>query len=144
MHALGEIRRVLSPNGALVDLRPLLNRWPVEVSWSNGFDEVGRATDLIEPLADDAAANAAMAELSSSGALSCEGEEEFSLFYYWDTPKEMETYISENWSDVIAIEDPVWVNLRTSWASAGADARVRLRMKMLIACYREQNPGQSS
>ena len=141
VHALDEIRSVLAPDGLLVDLRPVLERWPVEVSWVNGHAQAGRATDLAEPLADDEAANAAMAAFASSGGFRREREETFPLFYYWDTPKEMEAYLAEEWSDVISIEPDVWNRLRSMWASASADAQVRLQVKMWIARYRKDDGG---
>ncbi len=137
VHALNEIRRVLVPDGIILDLRPLLDRWPVEVAWHAGNREVGRAVDLQEPLSDDAAANAAMRALMDTGDLKREREELFPLFYYWDAPKEMQAYIADEWSDVIRVEDKVWQELGTSWATANAEARVRLRMKMLITRYRK-------
>jgi hypothetical protein len=137
VHALSEIRRVLVADGVLIDLRPLLDRWNLEVSWTGGYHEAGRATDLAEPRADDAAANAAIEEQTASGRFRLEAQESFPLFYYWDTPKEMEAYLAEEWSDVISVEGSVWRDLRSSWASAGADARVRIRMKMLISRLRK-------
>ncbi len=137
VHALSEVRRVLVHEGMLVDMRPLLDRWPAEVAWEGGYEEAGRATDLPEPLADDAAANAAMDALAISGAFRREREETFPLFYYWDTPKEMQEYIEEEWSDVIHLEDMVWSSLRSRWSTAPGDARVRLRLKMLITRYRK-------
>ncbi len=137
VHALSEVRRVLAPDGLLIDLRPLLDHWPAEVSSPGGAQEAGRATDLAEPLADDAAANAAMDALAATGELRGEQQETFPIFYYWDTPKEMQQYIEDEWEDVIKVEDAVWRNLRTMWASAGADARVRMRVKMLITRYRK-------
>ena len=53
VHALEEINRVLVPSGLLIDLRPLLERWPVEIAWGNGYREIGRLTDLPEGLSDD-------------------------------------------------------------------------------------------
>jgi hypothetical protein len=50
----------------------------------------------------------------------------------------MQEYVSDEWSDVIQIEDAVWRELGSVWARAGADARVRLRLKMLITRYRKQ------
>jgi hypothetical protein len=138
VHALNEIRRVLVPAGTLIDLRPLLDQWPIEVSWIGGYREVGRATDLTEPLADDAAANAAIANETRTGRFDRNLDEVFSLFYYWDTPKEMQSYIEENWSDVVNVDEAVWKGLRTTWASSSADARVRLRMKLLITRYRKR------
>lgn len=137
VHALDEIEGALAPGGLLVDLRPLLDRWPVEVAWTGGSEEVGSATDLPEPLADDAAANSAMVGFATSGRWQREREGVFPLYYYWDTPKEMEGYIAEQWDDVITIEESVWKNLRSLWAGAAGDARPRLRMKMSITRYRK-------
>ncbi len=138
VHALNEIRRVLAPDGILIDLRPLLNQWPIEVSWIGGYREAGRVTDLSEPLADDAAANAVLAGQTAVRGFDRDLEKAFPLFYYWDTPKEMQNYIDENWGDVISVDETVWAELRASWATANADARVRLRMKLLITRFRER------
>jgi hypothetical protein len=137
VHALEEARRVLAPGGLLVDLRPLLDRWPIEVAAAGQQREIGRATDLGEPLEDDRAANAAMAQASSPGLWVREQQEEFPLFYYWDTPGEMREYLTDEWSDVITVEDSVWRELKSEWAIANPDAHVRLRMKMLITRYRK-------
>ncbi len=141
VHALEEVRRVLSSDGLLVDLRPLADRWPVEVVWQAGQVEVGRATDLDEPLSDDAAANAAVDGWVACGRLIRQRSEVFPIFYYWDTPKEMREYIEEEWSDVIQVDETIWRDLKSTWATANAEARVRLRVKMLITSYR---PDRSS
>jgi hypothetical protein len=137
VHALREAWLAVQPGGVLVDLRPLLDRWPIEVASAAQQREAGRATDLPEPLADDAAANAAMAEAARSGRWVRELQEQFPLLYYWDTPDEMSEYIGEDWSDVITVEEPVWRALKSAWSTADPDARVRLRMKMLITRYRK-------
>jgi hypothetical protein len=137
VHALNEILRVLAPAGVLIDLRPVLDEWPLEVSWRDGYREVGRSTDLKEPLQDDAAANAAMGGIASTGRFQRERQEFFPLYYYWDTPKEMEEHIAEEWPDVIRVEEPSWAELRTVWATANAEARVRLRMQMMITRYQK-------
>ena len=49
----------------------------------------------------------------------------------------MQEYIEETWDDVIHIENEVWSSLRSLWATANADARVRMRMKMYIAAWRK-------
>jgi len=140
VHALNEIHRTLIRDGCLIDLRPLLDRWPIEVISRNEFREAGRVTDLSEPLADDDAANQAIKEAEQRGWFLREREDTFPFFYYWDTPKEMQTYIDETWDDVIRIEHPVWNDLRSAWATANADARVRLRLKLNMTLLRKQNP----
>ncbi len=132
VHALNEIHRVLAPDGILIDLRPMLDRWPLEVVSANKHQEAGRVTDLAEPLSDDRAANQAVAEIARRGRFVRHREETFSFFYYWDTPKEMQEYLSEEWYDVIHVEDSLWNDLRSLWATSNADARVRIRVKMLI------------
>ena len=137
VHALDEIHRVLVKGGSLVDLRPLLDRWPLEVSSNSENREVGRATDLPGSLADDRAANQAMALAEQRGWFLRERQDVFPFFYYWDTPREMQEYIDETWNDVIQIEDDQWSSLRSSWATANADARVRIRLKMMITSLRK-------
>ena len=141
VHALSEIHRVLVPGGVLIDLRPLLDEWPLEVTSRNRVREAGHATDLAEPLADDVAANQAIEEGIRQGWFQREEGQEFPFFYYWDTPKEMQEYLDDSWEDVIHIEEQVWRTLRALWAIAEADARVRIKIKMSIASLRRQNPG---
>lgn len=139
VHALKEIHRVLVPEGILIDLRPILDSWPVEVTSKSENKEAGRATDLSAPLSDDDAANQAIAEVSRKGWFLRELAQVFPFFYYWDTPKEMQEYIDDTWDDVIRIEEALWVKLRSLWATSEADARVRIRVKMSIARWRKQN-----
>jgi hypothetical protein len=139
VHALNEIRRVLVNDGILIDLRPLLDRWPVEVTSKSGHHEAGRATDLPEALSDDRAADQALADVVQRGWFLHERGDEFPFFYYWDTPREMQEYIDDTWNDVIRIEDELWSHLRSLWATANADARVRIRLKMRIASLHKQD-----
>ncbi len=139
VHALNEIHRVLLNGGRLVDLRPLLDTWPIEVSSNVENRQVGHATDLPGPLADDGAANQALAEAEHRGWFLRERHDVFPFFYYWDTPREMQEHIGDTWNDVIQIEDDLWNSLRSSWATANADARVRIRLKMMITGLRKQN-----
>jgi hypothetical protein len=137
VHALQEIRRVLTREGTLIDLRPLAGNWPVEVVSARTAHEVGRVTDLPQGLEDDAAANRTIARAADDGWFIREKEENFPLYYYWDSPKDLEDYVEENWSDFIAIDQDVYKTLRSIWALADADARVRVRANMLITRWRK-------
>lgn len=137
VHALNEIQRVLAPDGILIDLRPLLDEWPLEVVTSSERKKAGRAVDLAEPLSDDQAANQAVSEIEKRGWFVREREETFPFNYYWDTPKEMQEYLEETWNDVINIEKETWDRLKSMWAVANADARVRIQMKMLVTRWKK-------
>ena len=132
VHALNEIHRTLKPNGILIDLRPLEARWPVEIATTTGFVEVGRLTDLPVAIADDKAASQAMLEAESRGWFVKERELEFPFFYYWDTPSEMKEFMETEWDGFEKLENDVFEAVKSAWAVANADARLRIRVKLII------------
>ena len=136
VHALEEIKRTLVPRGLLIDLRPLLGRWPVEVAWGNESREVGRLIDLPEALKDDAAANHAMEEAAHRNWFMLEQGERFPLFYSWDTANDMEEFLNEEWDGFVQLDEVVSKAARSAWAVANADARVRVRVEMMIDRWR--------
>jgi hypothetical protein len=141
VHALSEIRRVLVPGGLLIDIRPLADRWPIEVDSVRGFQETGRVDDLPLQVEGDVAAGEAMREVESRGWFEREQEELFPFFYSWDTPSEMEEFIAEDWSDFIKLGEASKRATRSVWASAGAEARVQVRVQMLITRWRVRKDG---
>jgi hypothetical protein len=137
VHALQEIQRTLVPSGLLIDLRPVLERWPVEIAWGNGYREIGRLTDLPEGLSDDEAADRAMDEAARRDWFALEQGQRFSLFYSWDTASDMEQYLREEWDGFVKLDDAVSRTAKSAWAVADADARVRVRASMLINRWRK-------
>jgi hypothetical protein len=133
VHALDEIRRVLVPNGILIDIRPLMDRWQVEVSSMREIRQIGRVQDFPVGLADDEAANRAIAQASENGWFSGSEQDFFSYCYSWDTPGEMEEWIDTEWEDFVALDEETKRATRSAWALGDADAQVRLQVKMLIA-----------
>ncbi len=119
----------------MIDLRPVESNWQVEVSSSAGVQAAGRLTDVPEAVEDDEAAFRAMREVESRGWYSKKEEREFSFFYYWDTPSEMKQFMDEEWEGFEKLEEDVFENARSLWAVANADARVRVRVKMLITSW---------
>jgi hypothetical protein len=136
VHALEEIRRVLVPDGILIDLRPFADSWPIEVVSRRERRNVSHVTDLAPGLADDAAANAALEVAEQRGWYRREEGGSFALQYYWDSPNQMQEFIESDWSDFIEIADDAWKQIRSEWATADADARLTVRVKMLIARFR--------
>lgn len=138
VHALDEIRRVLKPNGILIDLRPVESNWSVEIVSSAGYQAAGRLSDLPAAVADDEAAFKAMREVESNGWYIKKEEKEFAFFYYWDTPSEMKEFMEDEWEDFEKLEESVYKKASSLWASANADARMRVRVTMLITKWEKQ------
>jgi hypothetical protein len=137
VHALAEIRRVLVPDGILIDLRPLADNWRVEVVSLREIKRTGRVEDLPEQTNGDIASNEAMKEVERRGWFKREQDELFPFFYSWDTPSEMEEFIDDDWSDFVGMEDDTRHATRSAWAVADADSRVRVRVEIWIARWRK-------
>ncbi|MBI3340316.1 MAG: hypothetical protein HY022_09325 [Chloroflexi bacterium] len=137
VHALHEIHRILAPNGILIDLRPLADNWPVEVKSNRATLKAGRVDDMPAGIEDDKAANQAIARVATEKLFVQEQAEFFPFFYYWDSPKEMQEYIDDDWADFVSIDEAAWKNIRSTWAVADADARLRIHVKMMITRWRK-------
>ena len=138
VHALSEIRRVLMPDGILIDLRPMLDRWQVQVASARRVQNTGRVQDFPAGLADDNAANRAMEKAEREGWFTREEEEFFLIDYAWDTPREMEEWIREEWHEFIDLDEETRQATRSAWAVGDADSLVRVRVKMLITRWRKR------
>ncbi len=136
VHALEEIRRTLIPDGVLIDLRPVSDRWPVELVLDRTNREMGRLIDIPAGLAVDEAANNAFKEVARRGWFICESEQIFPFFYYWDTPEEMKEHIKEKWS-FMQLEDSIYSALENVWSSGSTYRRVRVQVRMLLTRWRK-------
>lgn len=139
VHALGEIHRVLVPDGILIDLRPIADNWSIEVFSARETRETGHVTDLPLGLEDDNAANQAMKNAEANGWFTRESEAFFPLHYVWDTASDMEKWIDEEWENFIGLDEDVRRATRSAWALGDADSRVRVRAKMLITRWRKMS-----
>ena len=137
MHALEEVRRVLAPDGILIDLRPLADNWRVEVVSLREVKRTGRVEDLPVQTNGDVAANAAIQAAEKRGWFKREQDELFPFFYSWDTPSEMEEFVDDDWSDFVGMEDDTRRATRSAWAVADGDSRVRVRVGIWIARWRK-------
>ncbi|HSM71563.1 MAG TPA: hypothetical protein VK851_08475 [Anaerolineales bacterium] len=139
VHALSEIHRTLVPDGILIDLRPMSEERRVEVFSARKTQEMGYATLLSRELDDNAAANQAMTTVESKGWFTREREENFPIHYVWDSPKEMEEWIDDEWEDFIELDEDLKQATRSAWALGDGDTHVRLRIKMLITRWIKLN-----
>ena len=138
VHALNEIRRVLVPDGVLIDLRPVLSHWPIEVVSAREIRETGHIQDLPLGLADDQAANRSIARAEQDGWFRREAEEFFPYYYSWDSPSEMEEWVREEWHDFIELDEKSEKATRSAWAIGDPDSRVRVGVKMLITRWKKE------
>lgn len=136
VHALDEIRRVLAPEGVLIDLRPISDRWPVEVFSARETRETGSIADTPSAVADDTAADQAMATAETKGWFKRESETFFPIHYVWDSASEMETWIAEEW-EFYELEEGTKHATRSAWALGDADSQVRVKVKMLISSWKK-------
>jgi len=137
VHVLSEIRRVLAPDGILIDLRPLADNWRVEVVSLREVKRTGRVEDLPEQINGDVASNETMLDVEKRGWFKREQEELFPFFYSWDTPSEMEEFVDDDWKDFVGLAEDTRQATRSAWAVADADGRVRVRVEVMIARWRK-------
>ncbi|HLF75030.1 MAG TPA: hypothetical protein VI524_11825 [Anaerolineales bacterium] len=137
VHALSEIRRVLVEGGLMIDLRPILDHWPIEVASARGTRQTGRFQDLPLGTADDQVANRSMAQAEQDGWFIREQEHFFLFSYSWDTPSEMEEWIKTEWEDFLELDQETKKATRSAWSVADADSRIRIQMKMVITRWKK-------
>jgi hypothetical protein len=138
VHALDEVRRTLKAGGVLLDIRPLEARWPVEVATGTSAAEIGRLVDLPMAIADDEAASRAVRAAESRGWFVKVKEQEFPFYYYWDRPAEMKEFMDVEWEGFEKLEEAVFADVKSAWAVANADARLRIRVSMLITRWEKR------
>ncbi len=140
VHAVKEIHRVLAPGGILLDVRPLGDRWRVEVVSSREIKPTGAVTDLPLQTEGDRSANESMEQARDNQLFDREQEELFPYHYSWDTPGELEQFIAEDWQEFIELDEQTKRDTRSAWAVGDADTRVRIKMNVLISRWRKKNP----
>lgn len=136
VHALSEIRRILTIDGIMIDLRPILDRWHVEVVSGPRIHETGRIQDLAAGVANDEAVNQSITRAEQKGWFIREAEDFFPFIYSWDRPSEMEEWIETEWHDFIRLDENTKQATRSAWATADADARVQVKVKMLLSRWK--------
>jgi hypothetical protein len=104
---------------------------------SRGSKETGRVEDLVVQVDSDVASNEAMSKAETQGWFRRGQEEFFPFFYSWDTPSEMEEYISEEWTDFATLNENTKAATRSAWALGDADTRVRVRVKVLLSKWKK-------
>lgn len=118
--ALRRARRLLTPDGLVIDLRPTASKVTVEVGDRvTGFVD-GDAAYRRHAAAADAIASAVADRLFSIAATTT-----FDFFTYGDSIEELRDYILENWRDTAIAGDTIERTRAVARASPGVRPRVR-------------------
>jgi len=137
VHALNEIRRVLTSGGYLIDLRPFIAKPPVEIISGDKIIPAGFVDDSHD-FPDYLAANDAVEYMTANGLFSNEQSDTFVLYTYWDTITEFKTYMDTDTTSILPSETLATVEQLLS--RLGSTARIRERLNMTITRYRKTTP----
>lgn len=138
VHALKDMWRVLVPHGYLIDLRPHVLDWPLEVVAGQNVMHAGNV-DSTPSVSDDRAANRAVERVVSENWFSHEYQTFFDCATYWNTLEAMLDYYAKRTDPPLTIPDDVLVNAQQMVTSAGVVTKVRIRTHMLISRYRKES-----
>ena len=137
VHALSEIRRVLTSRGYLIDLRPFAAKPPVEIISGDKIIAAGYVDDSHD-FPDYLAANDAVEYMTANGLFSLEQSDTFDLYTYWDTITEFKTYMDTGTTSILPPETLATVEQLLS--RLDSHCRIRERLNMTITRYRKTTP----
>jgi hypothetical protein len=139
VHALHEMQRILVPGGYLIDLRPFIEKPPLEIV-SDGKIIPAGFVDTTDGYLDDLAANDAIDQVTEAGIFIREQDESFNVYQYWDSFTEFTTYMDERSSIVLPPETRALAAELVK--NCAPDARMRTCRPMIITRYRKpHSPG---
>ncbi len=133
VHALEESWRVLTPDGYLLDTRPLSGDMRLEVI-ADGQATFAGLVDDSTWVTDDEAANLAVETVIHKGLFLREETANFIFFDYWDTLEQLRAYIQEKWEDT-HIPETVFHSAEDLIKHSEGKTRVRTSLKMLFSRY---------
>ena len=128
--ALLSARRLLRPNGCLVDVHPTVESAHVEV----GLDICTGDLHAEEARPRHAAADAALATIVARGVFIVYGAQEFSFRRYADSVEELWEYVAEKWTD--AHFDEATLKKTRDALRAHPTASLRLREQARVTTLR--------
>ncbi|HZT41627.1 MAG TPA: hypothetical protein VFA07_05540 [Chthonomonadaceae bacterium] len=131
-HALKEIARVLTPDGTLMEFRPLGTRWPLEIIRGDRVRQIGRV-ERAAHIRDDAACEVALVEAVRAGTFLRERQQTFDLYETAVDPSEL--------TGPMVLPETAAEEARRQLAEAGEDARIRVRYHNILARYRKPSGG---
>ena len=134
VHALNDIRRVLVPDGYLIDLRPFIEKPPMEVVCGEHVIQAG-AVDESDSFPDELAANDAIYQVIADDRFMLEQSASFELFTYWESPQALKDHVDSR--DFGHVSAETVAQAEKILANCDPGAKFRTRLNMIIARYRK-------
>ncbi|MGH9312676.1 MAG: hypothetical protein ACRD09_06565 [Vicinamibacterales bacterium] len=133
--ALRDVWRVLVDGGTLLDLRPLPRDYRLELVTADAAIPIGQ-TDTTGRAQDDAAADAAVAQVVDERLFASRSRVEFNVEIFWDTVRDLKCYMATRETTRVT---PSYEELERAYQSAtgGSNARARLRTtrRVMLAAF---------
>lgn len=95
--------------------------------------------DESEDVADDRAADAALAAVAQAGLFARERDGAFDFSWYWDSLGEAQAHIAEKWPEA-RVPEEVLAETQRQMARVGGGARVRATARVVISRWRRLGP----
>ena len=138
VHALEEIRRLLKPDGFLIDIHPVAEHSAIEIHQNGIIDLVGHL-EVHQWCIDFELADEALDEIIRRGVFTVEQKGNFDTLTYYDSATEMETALKESIHKYVREGEPVdeevlqvevlALQAEEALQAAGSEAKLVLREK---------------
>jgi hypothetical protein len=137
VHALDEARRVLVPQGILIDLRPYCVEVSLELIFEAGMESIAML-DSSSSKPDDLAADKAFESAAQAGIFKELKLEYFYHAYYWNSVEDFLVDYEEKWKDDIVLPRKVIRKASSLYGKHPAGARLRARIRSKLVVYEKQ------
>jgi hypothetical protein len=134
VHALREAWRLLTPQGILIDQRPLSTEGPVDIVFAGTSDLAG-IMDMNLGLEHDIAADQAIEYVVNDNSYKELSTEKFQVAYYWKTVRGMVADIRKRWKDDVRLDENIVRHAYELFRKHRHGAQVRLLMNMKLTKY---------
>ena len=138
VHALLEIWRVLTPQGSLIDLRPIHENPSLEVVTPAGRHVAGHVVDETGGV-NDRAADEAMAGVVHLGHYIPKMRDSYEFASYWDTMPGLLAHAREKWPGKLRLQPHLLDRARHYIDESDGCSRLCLTNTIQLAVYQKQN-----
>jgi hypothetical protein len=140
VHALHEARRVLRPNGLLVDLRPAAEHRRVGVTQAEGYRPLGVMRETFD---DDRAADRAVTQVEREGQFKAEERTRFACNRTMDSLEEFQEWLAD-FVKLGKLPSHDWLVQRVERALDGTGGKARIVVSGPLVLRVLRKPGATA